>query len=181
MIIKIIVPTSIWACATLHSLGTVLCMGLLKLCIWRGCIAIVLQVCRVLAQWFTDFINTVLHALPTCHDSAVPWAFVRRYLELDEHTGTLVIWNQRPPLSLVYKIEDWAAADSQVGQELRTWIVKWCWMTLDDVGWCRLLVDVELYRFFSGNFCRPYQELQPKATWSLVAVIRTRTTHFHLN
>lgn len=31
---------------------------------------------------------------------------IRRYLELDEHTGTLVIWNQRPPLSLVYKIEE---------------------------------------------------------------------------
>eukprot|EP00435_Cladocopium_sp_Y103_P001769 s5134_g1.t1 len=24
---------------------------------------------------------------------------IRRYLELDEHTGTLVIWNQRPPLT----------------------------------------------------------------------------------
>eukprot|EP00434_Breviolum_minutum_P037220 symbB.v1.2.032996.t1/scaffold4036.1/size45792/2 len=31
---------------------------------------------------------------------------IMRYLELDEHTGTLVVWNQRPPESLVYKIEE---------------------------------------------------------------------------
>ena len=29
----------------------------------------------------------------------------RRWVELDEHTGILVIWTQRPPKGLVYKIE----------------------------------------------------------------------------
>lgn len=163
MIIKIIVPTSNWACATLHSLGTVLCVGLLKLSIWRG----------TMIHRFHQHCSA--YALPTCHDSAVPC--VRRYLELDEHTGTLVIWNQRPPLSLVYKIEDWAAADSQVGQELRTWIVKWCWMTLDDVV-CWLMLNCIVSS--PETFADLTRSCKPKATLSLVAVIRTRTKHFQL-
>ncbi|CAE7214447.1 unnamed protein product [Symbiodinium sp. CCMP2592] len=31
---------------------------------------------------------------------------IRRWVELDEHTGVLVIWTQRPPKGLVYKIEE---------------------------------------------------------------------------
>lgn len=42
--------------------------------------------------------------------------FARRYLELDEHTGTLVVWNQRPPESLVYKIEDFCVQWKSVSQ-----------------------------------------------------------------
>ncbi|CAJ1447719.1 unnamed protein product, partial [Effrenium voratum] len=31
---------------------------------------------------------------------------IRRWVELDEHTEILVIWTQKPPPSLVYKIEE---------------------------------------------------------------------------
>ena len=57
--------------------------------------------------------------------------FARRYLELDEHTGTLVVWNQRPPESLVYKIEDFCVQWKSVSQRSAHTLILRCESSLD--------------------------------------------------
>mmetsp|Transcript_16802 Transcript_16802/g.39890 ORF Transcript_16802/g.39890 Transcript_16802/m.39890 type:complete len:195 (-) Transcript_16802:82-666(-) len=72
---------------------------------------------------------------------------IRRFVELDEHTGMLVLWTHRPPKNLVYKIEELHAR--------RQWSL--CGQTDQDKAIPIGIYDMK--HLMDVDACKPYQSI----------------------